>query len=49
MPGRFLHWTVLGIPPSSAGIAEGRVPKGAVVTENSFGKPGWGAPCPPGG
>jgi Raf kinase inhibitor-like YbhB/YbcL family protein len=47
--GRFLHWTVLGIRPSEAGFAEGRAPAGAVETENSFGRRGWGAPCPPHG
>lgn len=47
--GRFVHWTVLGIPAGTTGIAEGRVPAGAVETENSFGNPGWGGPCPPEG
>jgi Raf kinase inhibitor-like YbhB/YbcL family protein len=46
---RFVHWTVLDIPPKLAGIAVGRVPAGAVETENSFGKRGWGGPCPPEG
>jgi len=46
---RFVHWTVLGIPAEVAGIAEGRVPAGAVETESSFGKRGWGGPCPPEG
>ena len=46
---RFVHWTVLGIPADRTGIPEGRVPTGAVETENSFDKPGWGAPCPPEG
>src|ERR671921_2460803 len=35
---RFVHWTVLGIPPSTSRLAEGRVPKGASETDNSFGK-----------
>lgn len=46
---RFVHWTVLSIPADAAGTAEGRVPAGAVETENSFGKRGWGGPCPPEG
>jgi Raf kinase inhibitor-like YbhB/YbcL family protein len=46
---RFVHWTVVGIPASAAGIPENRVPAGAVETENSFGKRGWGGPCPPEG
>jgi Raf kinase inhibitor-like YbhB/YbcL family protein len=47
--GRFVHWTVLRIPADAAGMAEGRVPAGALETENSFGKTGWGGPCPPKG
>jgi Raf kinase inhibitor-like YbhB/YbcL family protein len=46
---RFVHWTVLGIPASANGIAEGRPPAGAVETENGFGDSGWGGPCPPEG
>lgn len=45
--GRFVHWTVLQIPPETALMAEGRVPPGAVETENGFGDRGWGGPCPP--
>jgi Raf kinase inhibitor-like YbhB/YbcL family protein len=44
---RFVHWTVLGIPPDTALIAAGRAPEGAIETENGFGDKGWGAPCPP--
>jgi len=40
----FVHWTVLGMKP-----AQTRVPAGATETENSFGKRGWGAACPPNG
>jgi Raf kinase inhibitor-like YbhB/YbcL family protein len=46
---RFVHWTVLGVPPKTTGIQEGRVPAGAVEAENSFGDRGWGGPCPPEG
>ena len=46
---RFVHWTVLGIPPDTALIREGSVPSGAVETENGFGDRGWGGPCPPEG
>lgn len=45
----FVHWTVLRIPPETRGVKEGRVPAGAVETQNSFGKRGWGGPCPPEG
>jgi Raf kinase inhibitor-like YbhB/YbcL family protein len=46
---RFVHWTVLRMPPRTRGLAEGRTPPGAIETENSFGKRGWGGPCPPEG
>jgi Raf kinase inhibitor-like YbhB/YbcL family protein len=46
---RFVHWTLLAIPPSSHGLAEGRVPPGTVQTENGFGDKRWGGPCPPEG
>jgi Raf kinase inhibitor-like YbhB/YbcL family protein len=47
--GNFVHWTVLRIPPATHAVAAGEVPAGGVETENSFGKHGWGAPCPPKG
>jgi Raf kinase inhibitor-like YbhB/YbcL family protein len=43
----FVHWTVLGIPPRITHVRKGRIPTGAVETENSFGDRGWGGPCPP--
>jgi Raf kinase inhibitor-like YbhB/YbcL family protein len=46
---RFVHWTVLKIAPTETGVEEGRVPRGGVETDNSFGDNGWGAPCPPEG
>jgi Raf kinase inhibitor-like YbhB/YbcL family protein len=45
----FVHWTVLDLAPRSVGVAEGRLPRGAVETQNSFGDRRWGGPCPPGG
>ena len=44
---RFVHWTLLRIPPDTTRIAGGRLPRGAIETENSFGDRGWGGPCPP--
>lgn len=41
--GNFVHWTVLRMPPTA------RTVTGGVETENSFGRTGWGAPCPPKG
>ena len=46
---RFVHWTVLRIPPDTAAMAEGGAPPGSIETENSFGDSGWGGPCPPEG
>jgi Raf kinase inhibitor-like YbhB/YbcL family protein len=46
---RFVHWTVLAIPPGDTGAPQGRPPRGGVETENSFGDKGWGGPCPPPG
>jgi Raf kinase inhibitor-like YbhB/YbcL family protein len=47
--GRFVHWTLLGIPPTIHHIAEDEPPAGTVQTENGFGKKAWGGPCPPEG
>jgi Raf kinase inhibitor-like YbhB/YbcL family protein len=47
--GHFVHWTLLGIPPGTTALAEGRVPKATVQTENGFGDRRWGGPCPPEG
>jgi Raf kinase inhibitor-like YbhB/YbcL family protein len=47
--GNFVHWMLLRMPPDTATIAAGAVPSGAIQTKNSFGKRGWGAPCPPKG
>jgi Raf kinase inhibitor-like YbhB/YbcL family protein len=46
---RFVHWTVLRIPPQTSRFHEGRIPARAVETKNSFGRRGWGGPCPPEG
>ena len=46
---RFVHWSVVGIPPDTAAIPTGKVPAGAVQTENGFGDAQWGGPCPPEG
>jgi phosphatidylethanolamine-binding protein (PEBP) family uncharacterized protein len=45
-PGRFVvNWAVAGISPSAPGIAEGKVPAGAIVGRNSFGRVGYSL-CP---
>jgi Raf kinase inhibitor-like YbhB/YbcL family protein len=48
-PQKFIHWIVYDINPSATSMAGGQVPPGAKQTANSFGKPGYGAPCPPAG
>jgi Raf kinase inhibitor-like YbhB/YbcL family protein len=47
--GAFVHWSVYDLPPGSSGLATGRVPSGSAEGENSFGRPGYGGPCPPKG
>ena len=44
----FVDWAVAGLDPSLEGIEAGRLPKGAVVGRNSFGKVGYSI-CPPEG
>jgi Raf kinase inhibitor-like YbhB/YbcL family protein len=43
--GTFTHWVLYDVPPSTHGLAEGQ----AIGTEgvNSFGRAGFGGPCPP--
>ncbi len=47
--GNWTHWTVWNVPAETKEIPEGSVPMGAVEGMTSFGKPGYGGPCPPGG
>ena len=42
------HWIVFNIPPSTKEIAKGKEPNG-VAGRNSWGKTGYGGPCPPSG
>lgn len=42
----FFDWAVAGIDPGLEEIKEGKLPPGAVVGKNSFGKRGYGL-CPP--
>jgi Raf kinase inhibitor-like YbhB/YbcL family protein len=44
--GTFDHWIVWNIPPNEA-IAEQSIP--GISGTNSFGKTGYGGPCPPSG
>jgi Raf kinase inhibitor-like YbhB/YbcL family protein len=48
----FVHWVAWGIDPASGGLAEGAGAPGAsdlTAGSNSFGKTGYGGPCPPSG
>lgn len=47
--GRFIHWTLWNIPPATAVIPENSVPEGAKEGITSYGRPGYGGPCPPSG
>lgn len=40
--GHFTHWVVWNIPPASKTVQ-------GVEGQNSYGKSGWGPPCPPEG
>ncbi|MEK7560700.1 MAG: YbhB/YbcL family Raf kinase inhibitor-like protein [Patescibacteria group bacterium] len=47
--GTWVHWTVWNISPSAADIPEGVAPRGGIEGVTSFGRPGYGGPCPPSG
>jgi phosphatidylethanolamine-binding protein (PEBP) family uncharacterized protein len=41
-----IRWIVGGIDPSSSGVAEGKLPQGAIVGANTAGKAAYSAICP---
>ena len=47
--GHYVHWTVVGIPPTVMGAAEDEEPKGGTELANSAGDDDWTGPCPPEG
>ena len=47
--GTWVHWLVWNINPQTTEIAENNVPAGAVEGTTSFGRTGYGGPCPPSG
>ena len=47
--GTFMHWSVYAIPPQIKKVTEGKIPPHAKQGQNSFGKVGYGPPCPPRG
>lgn len=44
--GNWIHWMVWNIDPQTKEISEHSVPGGATEGINSFGKTGYGGPCP---
>lgn len=44
--GTWDHWIVWNIPRDTKGVREGSEPSG-VSGKNSWGRTGWGGPCPP--
>ncbi len=46
--GTWDHWIVFNIPPSTSAVGPGQEPPGT-QGDNSWGRPGWGGPCPPSG
>jgi Raf kinase inhibitor-like YbhB/YbcL family protein len=48
--GVFTHWVLWNLPPDIGGLPEDYQASGAVQSgSNSFGKTGYGGPCPPDG
>jgi Raf kinase inhibitor-like YbhB/YbcL family protein len=52
--GTWVHWVLYNIPATLRGLAQAassdaRLPDGSVNGKNSWGRLGYGGPCPPGG
>lgn len=47
--GTWVHWVVFNINPDITEIKENSVPDGGMEANTTFGKPGYGGPCPPSG
>lgn len=47
--GNWVHWLLWNIPADAKNISEHFTPNGTVEGTTSFGKTGWGGPCPPSG
>jgi Raf kinase inhibitor-like YbhB/YbcL family protein len=53
-PIDFTHWLVYDMPANASGLAQGAsghsaMPQGSAEGSNSFGRRGYGGPCPPPG
>ena len=44
--GTWAHWVLWNIAPGQKGIGEGEVFSGSTEGVTSFGRPGYGGPCP---
>ena len=52
--GTFVHWVMFNIPADTSGLDENvpgdsQLPNGSLQGMSSFGKTGYGGPCPPSG
>jgi hypothetical protein len=47
--GAFVHWSLYDLPAGSLAVGSARLPAGSVEGRNSFGRIGYGGPCPPKG
>ena len=48
--GTWVHWVAVDLPPSATSLPEGgALPSGARSGTNSWGRTGYGGPCPPSG
>ena len=52
--GTWVHWVLFNIPASARGLPEAfpsdaTLPDGSMSGNSSFGRPGYGGPCPPSG
>lgn len=47
--GTWVHWIIFNIDPKTNQINENSMPSGSQGGVTSFGKPGYGGPCPPSG
>jgi len=47
--GTWTHWLVWNMGPTTKTIKENSLPEDVVEGTTSFGKPGYGGPCPPSG
>lgn len=47
--GTWTHWLVWNIDPKTMEISEKSLPQWVIEGKTSFGKPGYGGPCPPSG